>query len=115
MRCAKARRKFSGMTVAPSRVVPALLLGLGLLLSAQTPAEPSIIPRPASMTVGAGAFTLTKQTTIVVSDRVDTLAARRLARDLAPATGFDLPVRVGTATSGSRIVFTKAAAHDTSL
>ena len=47
--------------------------------------EPSIIPRPTSLVVGPGAFTVTART-IIAADRADSLAARRLARDLAPAT-----------------------------
>jgi hexosaminidase len=76
--------------------------------------EPAIIPRPASMTPGTGVFRLTAQT-IIVATRADSLAARRLARELAPATGFDLPVRFATVSGGSRIVFQRAAARDTSL
>jgi hexosaminidase len=81
--------------------------------SAQT-VSPSIIPRPESMTTGRGMFRLTAQTTIVAT-RADSLAARRLARDLAPATGWDLPVRFGTAPTGNRIVFRQAAKGDTTL
>ena len=51
--------------------------------------------------------------TIIVADRADSAAARRLARDLAPATGFDLRVTLGGDASGNRIVFRRAAARDT--
>jgi hexosaminidase len=98
-------------------VLTAALLSLAVPpsgpLAAQT-SEPAIIPRPTSMTDRAGAFTVTSRT-VIVADVRDSLAARRLARDLAPATGFDLPVRFGSAPSGSRIVFQRAAARDTSL
>src|SRR6476620_7201764 len=76
--------------------------------------EPSIIPRPTPMTSGRGMFRLTERTTIVAT-RADSLAARRLARDLAPATGWDLPVRFGAAPEGNRIVFRRAAQTDTTL
>ncbi|HEY9230053.1 MAG TPA: beta-N-acetylhexosaminidase, partial [Gemmatimonadaceae bacterium] len=81
---------------------------------AQGPAEPAVIPRPTSMTTGRGTFRLTPQT-IIVATRADSLAAKRLARDLAPATGYDLPVRYGAAPSGSRIVFRRVASTDTTL
>ena len=76
--------------------------------------EPSIIPRPTTMTSGRGMFRLTERTTIVAT-RADSLAARRLARDLAPATGWDLPIRFAAVTSGNRIVFRRAAKTDTTL
>src|SRR5215831_11466397 len=81
-------------------------------LVAQT--EPSIIPRPTSLVVGTGTFTLSART-VIVADRGDSLAARRLARDLAPATGFDLGVRFTPVSSGNRIVFQRAAKGDTTL
>jgi hexosaminidase len=85
-------------------------------LVAQAAGEPAVIPRPSEMTTGRGVFRLTARTTIV-ADRGDSMVARRLARDLAPATGFTLPVQVGSSapTSGSRIVFRRTAARDTSL
>ena len=84
-------------------------------LVAQAASEPAIIPRPSEMTTGRGVFRLTARTTIV-ADRGDSMVARRLARDLTPATGFTLPVEFGsTAASGNRIVFRRAAARDTTL
>jgi hexosaminidase len=76
--------------------------------------EPSIIPKPVSMTPRTGVFRLTPQT-VIVATRADSTPARRLARDLAPATGFDLAVRFTAVTTGSRIVFRRVAARDTSL
>jgi hexosaminidase len=90
-----------------------LILGLSTAPFAQTSA-PAVIPRPVSMTPRAGVFRLTAQT-IIVAERADSAAARRLARDLAPATGFDLPVRYTSSSGGNRIVFRHAAARDTSL
>jgi len=87
---------------------------LAATLGAQTPAEPSIIPRPVSMIVRKGTFRLTPRT-VIVATRADSLAARRLARDLAPATGFDLPVRFSPTSSGNRIVFRHAPTRDTTL
>lgn len=83
-------------------------------LHAQSAAEPSVIPRPISMTTGRGEFRLTSRTTII-ADRADSAPARRLARDLAPATGYDLRVALGGEAAGNRIVFRRAAARDTSL
>jgi hexosaminidase len=52
--------------------------------------------------------------TALWADREDSAVARRFAQDIAPATGFDLRVRVGAPTSGNRIVFLRAP-RDTSL
>ena len=63
-----------------------------------------VIPRPVSATAAAGRFTLTAST-VIWSDRPNADVARALARYLEPATGFALPIRTGSASSGSRIVF----------
>src|SRR5262249_50658271 len=102
---------FSGMK---TRLVACTLLALAAVARAQSPVEPSIIPRPTSLTAGRGVFRLTAQTTIFAT-RADSLAVRRLARDLAPATGWDLPVRFSGAPGGNRIVFRRTAKSDTTL
>ncbi|MEO7085480.1 MAG: glycoside hydrolase family 20 zincin-like fold domain-containing protein, partial [Gemmatimonadaceae bacterium] len=81
---------------------------------AQTPESISVIPKPVTLTAGRGQFTLTGRTTIW-TDRADSVVARRLARELAPSTGFDLAVRIGSSNAGNRIVFRNAAARDTSF
>ena len=81
---------------------------------AQSPIGINIVPRPESVSVGHGAFVLTPRTTIW-TDRRDLDVARRFALDLAPATGFDLPVRIGRASSGSRVVLRRAEKRDASL
>jgi hexosaminidase len=91
-----------------------LCFGLSGRVAAQSASGWSIIPRPTSITVGTGKFTITAKT-VIASVRADSLAARRLARDLAPATGFDLPVRFAAVTSGSRVVFQRAPGRDKSL
>lgn len=91
-----------------------LLLAGSVSLPAQSADRVDIIPRPVSVVTGNGTFLLTARTTLW-ADRADSAVARRFARDVAPATGFDLAVRVGDATSGSRIVFRRAAANDTTL
>jgi hexosaminidase len=90
-------------------------VGLPLSLAAQiavvTPASadlapatsvPQIIPKPVSMTVGQGTYTLTASTNIVVPSGSD--AALPVAQDLAnylrPATGYALPVVTGNPSSG---------------
>jgi len=64
--------------------------------SAAASAVPPLVPKPVSMTVGTGDFTLTRQTHIVAAPGS---AARVVAEDLAaylrPATGFPLPVASG--------------------
>ena len=56
--------------------------------------EPAIIPRPVSLTVGEGAFTLT-QSTIIWGDSASGELARQLADYLEPATGFRFTVTSG--------------------
>src|ERR1041385_3991389 len=62
-----------------------------------------VIPRPATMTPGRGAFTLTGGT-VIWTDRASAGVARSLAHYLEPATGFVVAVRVGSPSGGSRIV-----------
>jgi hexosaminidase len=90
-----------------------LLFGGAAPFAAQTANDVAIIPRPASVSLGQGTFLLTARTA-VWTDREDSAVARRFAQDIAPATGFDLRVRVGAPTSGNRIVFVRAA-RDTGL
>ena len=63
---------------------------------------PQVIPKPVSMTVGQGSFTLTATASIVVPTGSE--AALPVAQDLAaylrPATGYSLPVVSGAAQSG---------------
>ncbi len=95
--------------------LPLLLMLAGAAsLPAQSADRVDIIPRPESVVTGNGTFLLTART-MLWADRADSAVARRFARDVAPATGFDLAVRVGDATRGSRIVFRRAAANDTTL
>ena len=64
--------------------------------SAEPAPSPQLVPKPASMTVGTGEFTITRQTHIVASPGTP---ARTVAADLAaylrPATGYPLPVASG--------------------
>jgi hexosaminidase len=63
---------------------------------------PSIVPKPVSMTVGSGKFTLNPGSPIVVG--AGSAAAAPVAQDLAgylrPATGYRLPVVPGTSEAG---------------
>jgi len=65
---------------------------------------PSVIPRPVSATAAAGRFTLTAST-VIWTDKADADVARALARYLEPATDLAVPVRIGSASGGNRIVF----------
>ncbi len=69
---------------------------------AQTGDRLDVIPRPVAASAAPGRFTL-NASTVIWTDRASADVARSLARYLEPATGFDLPVRTGSATSGSRI------------
>ena len=81
---------------------------------AQTPDSIAIIPRPASLLVGHGSFVLSPRT-VIWTDRADSAVARRFARDLSPATGFEPAVRVGQSARGQRIIFRHAGPRDTAL
>ena len=65
----------------------------------------AVVPQPESLTVGRGEFTLTANT-VIWADAATADVARRFAASLAPSTGWSLPVRVGTGTSG--IVITRS-------
>ena len=96
---------------------PALFLTLLLTGSAIANAQRgdvSVIPRPVSVKLATGHFTLTDRT-VVVADRADSAVAQRFAWSVAPPTGFALRVRIGATANGSRIVFRRAAARDTTL
>ncbi|OFW11980.1 MAG: beta-N-acetylhexosaminidase [Acidobacteria bacterium RIFCSPLOWO2_02_FULL_67_36] len=54
----------------------------------------SVVPQPVKVTGRAGRFKLTGRT-VIWTDRAGAAVARRLARDLEPATGFTLRVQVG--------------------
>jgi hexosaminidase len=66
-------------------------------------AEPSIIPRPAKLTLHGGRFLLTART-VIWTDAQSAALGRQLARYLEPATGYSLPVRQGGTPAGNRIV-----------
>jgi hexosaminidase len=82
------------------------------LAATQQPAPPAttiaIIPRPESLTVGQGRFTISP-TTVIYADAATADIARRFAAALAPATGLSIPVRVGAAAGASGIVLRRDA------
>jgi hexosaminidase len=81
-----------------------VLVGASLTVAAaqrETP-EFALVPLPASVTRGHGAFVL-GPSTVIVSDAPETHLAHQLAAMLGPATGFDLVVRTGRA-PGSNFV-----------
>jgi hexosaminidase len=94
----------------------ALAVALSTTLRAQTTGIISVIPRPVLLSPGHGRFVLLPSTTIW-TDRADSAVARRFARAIAPATGYDLVVRVGSAAKagGSRIVFRRTTERDMPL
>lgn len=82
------------MTLARTGI--AVLLAASALL-AQAPTPPiALLPLPATLTPGAGAFPLTAST-VIVTDAALAPLGRRLAGMLGPATGLDLAVRTGKA------------------
>jgi hexosaminidase len=98
----------------PARIAVALSLATAPCLGAQSADGIDLVPRPASVVAGQGFFTLSPRTTLWTDAR-DSAVARHFALDVAPATGFDLRVRVGAGAQGSRIVFRRASAKDTTL
>ena len=104
------------LTDCASQFVATALMTISMhsTVAAQTSDGVAVIPRPETVAVVRGSFTLTPRTTIW-SDKADSAVARQFARSLAPATGFDLAVRIGTSASGNRIVFRRTAARDTTL
>ena len=86
-------------------IVLALIAAATIQAAPVTAVDPAaaVIPRPAHVTPRAGRFTLVAGTTIW-SDAASAPVARQLAQYLAPATGYSLPVRIGSAAAESRIV-----------
>ncbi|MBV6457905.1 MAG: Beta-hexosaminidase [Fimbriimonadaceae bacterium] len=76
-----------------------MLLSLSVL-GMVVAASPYLVPKPRSMAVGNGVFSLTSETAIVANGPAGRVA-RYLQSALRPATGYDLPIR-GRAT-GNRI------------
>ena len=95
------------------QLITALSLGVGAA-RAQTAGEISVVPRPDSLVVRTGWFRLTPRT-VIWTDRGDSAVAIRFARSIAPAIGFQPRVAVGSSSTGSRIVFRRAAQRDTTL
>ncbi len=62
----------------------------------------ALIPLPKSAVPGRGSFAVTP-TTVIAADNALKLLGRQLSSMLAPATGFDLPVKTGGASGGSSI------------
>jgi hexosaminidase len=62
---------------------------------------PQIIPKPVSMTVGHGSFTISPGSWIVASSRQALPVAEDLAGYLLPATGYRLPVVPGASAPGT--------------
>ena len=78
--------------------------------SATSGAAPRLVPKPVSMTVGTGAFTLTRDTRIVaVPGTAAADLAAYLAAYLRPATGYPIPVASGPGRDGDiRLVLGEA-------
>jgi hexosaminidase len=90
------------VSVPLSLAAPTAAVTSAPAVPAAATAVPSIIPKPVSMTVGTGTFTLASTARIVVA--TGSTAAQPVAQDLAgylqPATGYSLPVVTGTPQSG---------------
>ncbi len=72
----------------------------------------AVIPRPTVLSPAAGHFTLSRRT-IVVADSALSAVAHRFVRDIADATGYDVPVMRTAATGASAIRLIRVAGRDT--
>jgi hexosaminidase len=85
----------------------ALILVPGITMAQQSaPAvsgAPSIIPKPVSMTLHQGRFTITKRT-VIWTDAASVSVGQQLARYLEPATGLTLRVQTGGTMPSAAIV-----------
>jgi len=79
--------------------------------------EESIIPVPVSVTATGSSFALTKKTAIYVQDSIANLpeTGKYLAGLLAPATGFELPVKVTAKAPRSKSIYLTTLASDSEL
>lgn len=91
-------------TVFTALSVAALTLAVAIQNSLAAPAAPELVPKPAKMTIGAGGFTLTRDTVLVANDPAARAEAQKFAAAIAPALGFT-PRVAGSAGSGAAITF----------
>jgi hexosaminidase len=120
------------LTARPSRkALIAAAVGLAVVASAATAASaapgrlsaaqpsqasaapPRLVPQPASMTVGSGAFRLASGAHIVAASRDAVPVANSLAGFLRPATGFKLQVVGGNGNAGDIVLRLAGAADPT--
>jgi hexosaminidase len=88
-----------------------LAIGIAVPAAGDTPASPqtpdsasiAIVPRPESLTVARGRFTV-NASTVIYADAATADLARRFAASLLPATGLSIPVRVGAAASSGIVL-----------
>jgi hexosaminidase len=104
------RSRLTALVVGACLAV-SLPFSLATQIAAVTPASadlapatsvPQLIPKPVSMTVGQGSFTLAASARIAVPSGSEAAlpVAQNLADYLRPATGYALPVVTGSAQSG---------------
>jgi hexosaminidase len=101
----------SSLAVVAALAVTGVGAGAGTALAASsasrgapagaTPPMPQIVPKPVSMTMGSGSFTISSGTRIVAASRQAAPVAEDLAGYLRPATGYRLPVVPGTSEQGA--------------
>jgi hexosaminidase len=91
-------------------VVPLVSALMATTLPAQAPAARPhdatafhVIPRPNELVPGTGNFTLSAATVLHADTEFDAVA-RRFARDVAPATGFDLAVSAAAPATGTPVI-----------
>lgn len=98
-----ARRRRTRLIVSILAVAAGYVVAIPLsqAASAAPGPAPQLVPKPVSMTVGTGDFTITRQTHIVAAPGSATHAvAADLAAYLRPATGYPLPVVSGPGRDG---------------
>jgi hexosaminidase len=89
--------------------VPAAVIAVGASATSADPASAAVstvgvVPKPASVRIGSGSFTLTQHARIVAMAGANAAAELLVAGDLAaylrPATGYGLPTVIGTPRPG---------------
>jgi hexosaminidase len=99
----RSRRTKIGCLAAAAVAVAGLATAGGAASAAPAPRAaanpPQLVPKPVSMTTGKGAFTLTSKSRIRATGPAKAIA-NDLAADLAPATGYALPVSGGAVRKG---------------
>ncbi|HEX6454744.1 MAG TPA: beta-N-acetylhexosaminidase [Trebonia sp.] len=111
IRTAARRRRPRTFIISLAAACVLALTGAGTALAASSAPQaasaaarqpaPQIVPKPVSMTMGRGSFTISPGTRIIATSGQAARVADDLAGYLRPATGYRLPVVAGTSEPGA--------------